>query len=118
MNTNNLPSFDSFVNRKLSQTEKNNVSFDPCKLIQQRNNQESPSMPEVKEWDVEDVKKLEEFCTKHGILGYNFGRMNPKLALLMLKKQMGVYTDTPMEERVPLGYESMNKKNKKDLLCG
>jgi len=56
-------------------------------------------------WPEEAVKQLEDYCAKMGILGFNCGKMHPLAALAMLKKQVGDYSDTPLEERVPEGYE-------------
>ena len=44
----------------------------------------------VQEYDPKDILELEEFCTKYGIVGFNFGTMNPKAALRMLKSRMRV----------------------------
>lgn len=44
----------------------------------------------IQEYDPKDIQELEEFCTKYGVVGFNFGTMNPKAALRMLKSQMGV----------------------------
>ena len=45
---------------------------------------------EVQQYDVKDIQALEEFCQQYGIMGFNFGKMNPKSALRMLKGNMGV----------------------------
>lgn len=37
-----------------------------------------------------DIAELEEFCLKYGIIGVNFGNMNPKQTLNMLKRKMGI----------------------------
>lgn len=44
----------------------------------------------IQEYDPKDIQELEEFCTKYGVVGFNFGTMNPKAALRMLKSRMGV----------------------------
>jgi hypothetical protein len=71
--------------------------FDPVELLlkrkKQRDDLENGELPEVEPYKDEDVKSLEDFCKKHGIGGFNFGRMNPKAALAMLKGQMGMSTD-------------------------
>ena len=60
----------------------------------------------VIKWPEADVKKLQDYCTKMGIVGFNSGRMPPLAALAHLKKQFGDdYTDVPLENRVPEGYE-------------
>ena len=45
---------------------------------------------QVQEYNPKDIQELEEFCTKYGVVGFNFGTMNPKAALRMLKSRMGV----------------------------
>ena len=45
---------------------------------------------EVQQYDPKDIQALEEFCQQYGIMGFNFGRMNPKSALQMLKNKMGI----------------------------
>lgn len=37
----------------------------------------------------EDIRELQEFCQRHGILGVNFGNRNPRAVLRMLKARMG-----------------------------
>ena len=48
---------------------------------------------DIQQYDVKDVQELEEFCRQHNILGFNFGKMNPKAALSMLKKKVGVVSE-------------------------
>ncbi len=45
---------------------------------------------EVEQYDPKDIEALEEFCQQYGIMGFNFGKMNPKSALRMLKNKMGI----------------------------
>lgn len=45
---------------------------------------------EVQQYDPKDIQSLEEFCQQYGILGFNFGKMNPRSALQMLKNKMGI----------------------------
>jgi len=45
---------------------------------------------EVEQYDSKDIEALEEFCQQYGIMGFNFGKMNPKSALRMLKNKMGI----------------------------
>lgn len=84
-------------------------TVDPYKLMLQKKNQENvgeidPST--VQKWPEADTKKLQDYCTKMGIVGFNSGRMPPLVALAMLKRQIGDdYTDVPLEQRVPEGHE-------------
>ena len=87
----------------------NNVpEFDPYKLLLKRKqHQEEPiSIPNI-QYNESDVKELEEFCQKYGILGVNFKNMNPKSILNMLKSKMGI-VDT----------ESIIKQSNKTMLYG
>ena len=45
---------------------------------------------EITQYDPKDIQALEEFCQQYGIMGFNFGKMNPKSALQMLKNKMGI----------------------------
>jgi hypothetical protein len=45
---------------------------------------------EIEQYDPNDIQELEEFCQQYGIMGFNFGKMNPKSALRMLKNKIGI----------------------------
>ncbi len=45
---------------------------------------------EVEQYDPKDIEALEEFCQQYGVMGFNFGKMNPKSTLRMLKNKMGI----------------------------
>jgi hypothetical protein len=69
--------------------------FDPYQAMLRRNqsnvSDESGYInAEVQQYDVKDIQALEEFCQQYGIMGFNFGKMNPKSALRMLKNKMGI----------------------------
>lgn len=85
----------------------NNIpEFDPYQMLLKRKQcQDDPTFIPKIEHNQEDVKELEEFCTKYGILGLNFKNMNPKAILNMLKSKMGV-----------LDTESILKKSNKKML--
>jgi hypothetical protein len=55
------------------------------------------------EYNSEDVKELEKFCNEHGILGVNFGKMNPRAALNMLKGKMGVRNEPTIKKGMLYG---------------
>lgn len=59
-------------------------------------------------WPEKDMKALDEFCRKHGIVGYNCGKMNPIAALCMLKQKLGI-SDSSLQERIPYS-DTINKK--------
>ena len=85
-------------------------TVDPYKLMLQRKREaeaiDNVDTSKVVTWPDEDVKKLQDYCMKVGIYGFNSGKISPLLALAQLKKQFGDdYTGVPLEERVPAGYE-------------
>jgi len=71
--------------------------FDPAKIFMDRKNNSSlagrgfsPDFnPNIQEFDPQDVDDLEQFCKSRGIIGVNFGGMNPKQVLNMLKGKTG-----------------------------
>lgn len=77
--------------------------FDPYQTMLKRkhSNLESESGyidHSVEQYDPKDIKALEEFCQQHGILGFNFGKMNPKSALKMLKNKIGFVEETKVKK--------------------
>lgn len=67
--------------------------------------------PEIQVWPEEDVTKLQNYCKKMGIVGFNAGRMHPIAALAMLMKQFGEdYSNIPLDERLPAGYQKLGTK--------
>lgn len=107
---------------------------DPYKLMLQKKSgtYKDQELPKPIQWPEEDIQKLQTYCTKMGIVGFNCGRMHPIAALAMLKKQFGEdFSDIPLEERVPSGYQKIgtcsqqgssypyvNDINKKQILHG
>lgn len=65
----------------------------------------------IQTWPEEDVKRLQDFCQRNGIVGFNSGKMSPIAALAMLKQQIGDYSNVPLEERVPEGYQKAGTKS-------
>ena len=70
-------------------------AFDPYQAMLRRKqsntkNETGYINAEVQQYDPKDIQALEEFCQQYGIVGFNFGRMNPKSALQMLKNKMGI----------------------------
>ncbi len=50
----------------------------------------SPEMnPSIPAYSDEDMKELQDYCAKRGIIGVNFNGMNPQAVLRMLKSKMG-----------------------------
>jgi hypothetical protein len=70
-------------------------SFDPYQAMLRRkqsnvSNEGGYINAEVEQYDPKDIQALEEFCQQYGIMGFNFGKMNLKSALRMLKGKMGI----------------------------
>ena len=84
------------LNSMYNQIGSNSVSgFDPYQVMLKRKNANDQTEDgyintPVEQYDPNDIRELETFCANHGIIGFNFGRMNPKTALRMLKSKMGV----------------------------
>ena len=55
---------------------------------------------EVEQYDSRDIQSLEEFCQQYGIMGFNFGKMNPKSALRMLKGKMGIVDEKVNNKKI------------------
>jgi hypothetical protein len=88
---------------------------DPYQLMMNRKQQPDGPPPEIKpvtKWPEAEVKQLEDYCKQRGIVGFNPGLMPPLVALAMLKQQYGDYTNVPLEERVPEGYEKIGTNPK------
>jgi len=90
--------FDEYP--EIRNSPQNMGNYDPIhamlvKRKQQRDNGEEPLLPKV-EYKNEDVKALEEFCQKYGIIGFSTGTMSPVIALRMLKSKMGII-ETPTQ---------------------
>ena len=74
-------------------------------MLQRKRGETTPINPTtIQTWPEEDVKELEDYCKRNGIFGVS-SKMNPKLALMQLKRQVGNYSGVPLEDRVPEGYE-------------
>lgn len=109
-----MPDFNQLLAKKV-QTIKTG-GFDPHQLMVQKKQAESGESVNNtpnQEWPEKDVKALEDFCAKYGIMGFNCGKMSPIAALALLKGKMGI-VDAPLEERVPYGYE---KAGTRPLIC-
>ncbi len=83
-------------------------TVDPYQLMLAKKRGETAPIKEedIVKWPEESINKLQDYCKKMGIVGFSCGRMHPLAALAMLKKEYGEdYTDVPLENRVPEGYE-------------
>lgn len=84
------PDFDAmtYLHQKLGdKTAKFPTGFDPHQMMVDKNNGQSDIS--IKSFSEKDVKKLEDFCKKMNIVGFNCGRMHPLAALAMLKEKLG-----------------------------
>lgn len=135
----NAPDFNQMMAQRLAGATKSTESkpttgFDPYKVMVQKKEMESgnvlPDISSIVRWPEADVKVLEDFCKKYGVLGFDCGKMSPIAALTMLKNMLGI-VDGPLENRIPSGYEKMGVKSnyspnypyqsvfqKKDILHG
>jgi len=89
-------------------------TFDPYEaLIRKKQGETQPPDPStIQKWPDEDVNKLQTYCQKMGIIGFNSGKMNPIAALALLKQQLGDdFSNTPLEDRIPEGYEKIGTKS-------
>lgn len=78
----NIPEFDS-------------AGFDPYSVMMKRkrivDGDEIPKERQVV--NDADVDELSQFCSNHGIMGFNCGTMSPRAALRMLRSKMGYPTE-------------------------
>ena len=79
----NLPELPTSLNDPIFQS-----------LVRRKKQGDDTTLSPIQEFPQSDIDELELFCKSHGILGFNFGRMNPKAALQMLKNKMGVTNHT------------------------
>ena len=108
LKTSIIPDFNQVISKKID-TLKQNSGFDPYKIMVQKkqlNDGEIEDNTPKKTWPEKDIKVLEDFCEKHGIVGFNCGRMSPIAALAFLKQKLGI-VDGSLEERIPYGYEKI-----------
>ena len=79
--------------------------FDPYQAMLRRNQSNVSDdigyiNAEVQQYDVKDIQALEKFCQQYGIMGFNFGKMNPKSALRMLKGKMGIVDEKVNNKKI------------------
>jgi hypothetical protein len=66
------------------------MNEDPYILLFRRKTINAGEVAEpVQHWSEIDIKKLEEFCNNHNIVGFNCGNVPPLVALRLLKNKLG-----------------------------
>ena len=123
----NIPEFDAMalLQARLAgkgtgpQSTPSKGTIDPYRMMLGRKaeNAAEATAP-IQSWPAEDIKKLEEFCLKHGIVGFNCGRMSPAAALTLLKGKLGVMDTPPKTEGYGPNYPYTMAMQKKTLLHG
>ena len=114
-----IPGFENLLQQRVQKTTfadgplPPHGTIDPYTLmIQRKRGETSPIDPStIQKWPEENVKELEDYCKQNGIVGVS-SRMNPKLALMQLKKQVGDYSGVALDDRIPEGYEKIGTPNK------
>ena len=112
-NSSNLPSFGAFASAKKAEQPQSVGGFDPYKSMLMKKQQEEGQTVDTSntiKWPAEDVKRLEDFCKRCGIFGFNCGRMSPAAALSMLKTKLGVADTSPVESARGRYEDKMNQK--------
>lgn len=110
-----IPDFNQMMSQKVETIKAG--GFDPHKLMVQKKLNDSGEYVDTtpkQNWPEKDIKTLEDFCSKYGIMGFNCGRMSPIAALGLLKQKLGLIDSPSITERIPYS-DSMNKKT---LLMG
>lgn len=122
-----IPDFGAALAQRVSQktVTSSPTTFDPYKeMLKKKNEDSAPVDPStIRKWPEADEQKLQDYCQKMGIIGFNSGKLSPIVALAMLKRQFGEdFTGVPLEERVPHGYGPNNTYSqtiqKKQILHG
>jgi hypothetical protein len=97
------------------------AAVDPYQLMMNRRQQNAGEISgdyPVQNWPEADVKKLQDFCEKRGIFGFNAGNMNPIAALALLKQKLGVVDEFPKTEGYGPNYPYTEALKKRILLSG
>lgn len=110
-----VPDFESMIIQRAAKHPQATPqgTFDPYQaMLKKKEAETAPVDPStIKQWPEDDVKTLQDYCERMGIVGFSAGRMHPLAALAMLKGQLGDnYTDVPLEERLPAGYQKLGTK--------
>lgn len=126
-----MPDFDaiSILQQRLasrkaepsSNPARRSSAIDPYQIMVNRHKQNAGEISAeypVQKWSQEDILKLEDFCRRHGIVGFNCGTMSPLAALAILKNKLGVIDDPTTSEGYGPNYPYTGAIKKKTLLKG
>jgi hypothetical protein len=81
------------------QSSSSKTTIDPYQMMVNRKKELAGEITKpVQNWPDADVKKLEDFCNKMGILGIGCGNMNPIAVLAMLKQKLGIVDTVSQSE--------------------
>lgn len=106
-----FPNLGTALAQRVVQKQSINTSapgtFDPYQaMLKKKESETAPVDPSaIQQWPKKDVKALEDYCLKMGIVGFSCGKLPPIVALAILKRQLGEdFTDVSLEQRIPTGY--------------
>jgi hypothetical protein len=103
-----MPNVEQLIAQR-SPTVIKDGAFDPHQLMMKKKLTDAGAIDTTptQSWPEKDIKALEDFCKKYGLVGFNCGRMSPIAALSMLKQKLGVIEPTENRETYS---DAMNKK--------
>ena len=114
----NTPDFETLLaNRIMSRNNQGETAIptntsDPYQMmLRKKKGETEPILDFTQQWPSEDIKALEDFCKRNGIIGFRVGKLNPKTALSMLKKQVGDFSEIPLSDRLINGYEKIGTES-------
>jgi hypothetical protein len=123
-----VPEFDAMFMLQQRLAQKGTTSpaipkgkFDPYQMMVKKKEVNTGTIVDdtpSQSWPEEDIKKLEEFCKKMGIVGFNAGNMSPLAALAFLKQKLGVVEEPPKTEGYGPNYPYTDAMKKKMILHG
>lgn len=99
-----IPNFELILKQRLAMTPASNpnATVDPYQMMLNRKTQQKQQASDipVQVYPESQIKALEDYCKKMGIVGYNCGTIPPGAALALLKNQLGDFTVSPLEQSI------------------
>ena len=99
-----IPNFELILKQRLATTSatNSNATVDPYQMMINKKHQPKSQITDipVQVYPESQIKALEDYCKKMGIVGYNCGTIPPGAALALLKNQLGDYTVSPTEQSI------------------